>query len=536
MKKINFDIKDILGYVSEHTSIQINKDFHKNDELKTDTNPTRTEELLSLNSQSKKLEKHITSRVTMILIGIPIIIFFIVVFYKTYQLIQEDSVRVAPKKSENKKLDLKVNSDYKWKVLKDQETQSIAIEMKRQNAQLQKDMNKTISIVEQKLKISETVITKELQKLQEEIKKSNRTVNNKFDSFNNMQERINKKLELQKNKLLKEIKKSEKKQLEQQKVNVKHKFLPTLPPLKTRITHTTTTPKESKEKVVVINKSESSTKENINEDEYLIISEEIDGGGVIAYSSLDINTEGNNSKQELPVFKIMPGFVKGTLLNGAEVPIILGGDNESIPVYIRINGDQLIPNDASVNLDGCLIIATAKGDLSKHAVNLRLSKMSCNITDLDGNSFVVENTNMQGWVFSENGSYDIHGRVVSREKDIIKAGLPLAMTEAMIQSLMTAVQNSTSTTLVDSSSADLMSSLKQGAGAGMSNTTNKILAKFSDYYLKLLESLNPNISIRAGREVVIAFKGGEDMKMEEYTPLNTSYFEEMEMEEVDEEW
>jgi hypothetical protein len=43
--------------------------------------------------------------------------------------------------------------------------------------------------------------------------------------------------------------------------------------------------------------------------------------------------------------------------------------------------------------------------------------------------------------------------------------------------------------------------------------------------LKILESLNPIIEIKAGREVVVAFSGGEKLQLEKYTPIDINYFE-----------
>jgi hypothetical protein len=67
--------------------------------------------------------------------------------------------------------------------------------------------------------------------------------------------------------------------------------------------------------------------------------------------------------------------------------------------------------------------------------------------------------------------------------------------------------------------------LAQGAGQG----TSDVLQKFSDYYMKMLESLNPSISIRAGRSVVVAFKGGESLQLQSYEPISTSYFEDQDI-------
>ena len=306
--------------------------------------------------------------------------------------------------------------------------------------------------------------------------------------------------------------------------------LPNLPPLKTY--KKTGSNNNTGKKTVAKNKknqSEEKEKQIIKEEQYETQVADV-SEDTINYTTVDLNQSKNQKKKnKLPTFTLMPGFVKGILVNGGEVPAMLNGTSEPTPIFIRITGDELIANDDSVNIDGCLIIATGKGDLSKKAVDVRLSKISCNLSDLDGNRYKLSQ-NIEGWVFGENGNYGVPGRLVSRETDIIKAGIPLSMVEAMINGLNNAIANSTSngTTIVGSTTNPTVSS---GALQGVSTGSNAVLKKFSDYYLKMLDVLNPSISIRAGRKVVIAFKGGETLKLEKYKPITTSYFDDNGIEE-----
>ena len=223
----------------------------------------------------------------------------------------------------------------------------------------------------------------------------------------------------------------------------------------------------------------------------------------------------------------MPGFVKGVLVSGAKVGAFFDAKNEPAPLFIRITGDQLIANDDSVNIDGCLLLATGKGDLSKMAVDIRLSKLSCNLSDLDGNHYKIEQA-VQGWVFSENGEWGVPGRLITRESKILKAGIPLSLVEGMINTLNNVLNKEYTNTIGGANYYAL--SPTQGMSAGVNQGTQKVLQKFSNYYLKMLDALNPVIEIRAGREVVVAFKGGEQIKLQKYEPIETDYFANMEFE------
>ena len=427
---------------------------------------------------------------------------------------ENQSNRKISKKIEKKEdFDLKVDQAFKWRVLKDQEIKGLSHEITTVRTTLKKDMNTTINIVSKKIDESNKFVENQVEKLKNIVNTAQQATAENIKAIKSKQVELEKKIanvRVSKN----------------NSGSFSDISLPKLPPLKqykktkenNKIKKT-----DNKDKVAKVKKEEIPQVQY--ETEVADVSEDN-----INYTTIDVNqSDKANKKNKLPTFTLMPGFVKGVLVNGGEVPAMLNGTSEPTPIFIRITGDELIANDDSVNIDGCLIIATAKGDLSKKAVDIRLSKMSCNLSDLDGNRYKLSQP-IEGWVFGENGDYGVPGRLVSRETDIIKAGIPLSMVEAMINGLNNAISNSTSngTTIVGSTTNPTVSN---GALQGVSTGSNAVLKKFSDYYLKMLEVLNPSISIRAGRKVVIAFKGGETLKLEKYKPITTSYFDDNSIEE-----
>ena len=233
----------------------------------------------------------------------------------------------------------------------------------------------------------------------------------------------------------------------------------------------------------------------------------------INFSTLDKNT---TKKETLPTFTLMPGFTKGTIVTGAAVPTLTQAENVSRPVWISFSGDTVIANNDTVSVDECLLQAAATGDFASGVAEIRLSRISCSATDQDGKKFKII-SNVKGWVYSENGQYGLKGRLVSKEGQLIEKAIPLTVIEGLVEALSNLGNNQLDT----GGTVNIGDSFAQGSANG----ANKVLGKISDYYLKILESLNPVIEIKAGREVVVAFSGGEELVFEKYIPMDVYYFE-----------
>ncbi len=512
MGKIKFDFtkKDMYDYISDRFKIKNNKSDEtrkENTEEEKKNKEVKLENLTSMSTKSKMIEKSITRKATFLIIILPLVIFLIVVFYHTYRIINEQGNRKIPKNIEkDENFTLQVNNAFNWRVIKDQEIKGLSHKIVVVQTNIKKDMNRTIKMVSKKIDESNNFVKKQVQELKNVIQDTQEVTSENIKAIRKKQIQLEKKItevsnnHKEKNKIFANI------------------SLPSLPALKAykknKITNNTIT-SNSNNKVKNNNKSKKQ-----------IIQYETETASVeqntINYSTINVKKK-QKKKSNLPTFTLMPGFVKGVLINGGEVPAMLNGNSEPTPIFIRLTGNELIANDDSINIDGCLVLATAKGDLSKQAVDIRLSKISCNLSDLYGNRYKLSQK-IEGWVFGENGSYGIPGRLISRAGKIIQAGLPLSMVESMINGLNNAISNSINkgSSLIGSNTAPTLST---GVMQGVNNGSSAVLKKFSDYYLKMLEVLNPSISIRAGRKVVIAFKGGETLKLTKYKPMTTSYFD-----------
>jgi len=292
-------------------------------------------------------------------------------------------------------------------------------------------MNKTIKAVSKKIDESNKFVEKQVKELKDIVKNTQQVTSENIKAISKKQSQLEKNIvsiaaNREKSKKFSGI------------------SLPKLPPLKT---YKKSIPVNNKKSIAgknnTIQNNTYATKQVQKEPEvkYEVETAEVTQDSM-NYTTIDIQKNKKIKKDKLPTFTLMPGFVKGVLVNGGEVPAMLNGTSEPSPIFIRLTGDELIANDDSVNIDGCLILATAKGDLSKQAVDIRLSKISCNLTDLYGNKYKISQK-IEGWVFGENGDYGVPGRLVSREGKIIKAGIPLTMVEAMINGLNNAISNRT---------------------------------------------------------------------------------------------
>ena len=463
-------------------------------------------------------------RIMLMVIIAPIVFFFLYVAVKTFFIYraQFDQTKIT-ENIPKKELKLEFNSFTRWQEIKDQE-----------DAKLNKDINQ--------LSIKVDNVAKEVT---EKIDASNKTISDNIDSFKNtVQESFSKNQED-----LKQIISNERVQSKEEINNVIDNFnsqlknveekvsiqlkdltvsggsvdlkMPTMPPLNSL--------PDTKEKLENTNMFKNSNNaqnelvgENLEESKY---SEEDPDVQTYSISTLDKFNDKNDKKEDsMPKFTIMPGFLKGVIVAGADVPTLEQSAGEPKPIWLSVNSEQLIANGKMSNLKDCLVEAVATGDIGTKRGRFALKTMSCSLSDLDGNDYKIV-TPIKGNVYGEDGKIGAKGRLVSREGEIIEKGVPLAALEGIIQSL------SKTNNYIYPSGASISNSpnpLGDFADAG-SSTGSKILGKFSEYYLKVLESLNPYVEIKVKRVVTIAISDAIEVTPVKYTPFDVNYFVERDL-------
>lgn len=490
--------------------------------------PTREDNPLSDLKSAETIRKERTQkykrRIMMLVIIGPIFFFFLYVAVKSFfiyraQFDQTKITETIPKKE----LKLEFNSFTRWQEIKDQEDAklnndinqlSIKVDdVKKEVSQKIDDSNKMIS---NNLETMQNTMKETFSKNQDDIKQiiSNERVQSK-DELNNVIENFNSQLKNVEEKVSTQLK-----DLVVSGGNVDIK-MPKMPPLNSLPDNNSNLDNTTLFK----NANDAETaNESIQEDESYLHEEEPD---VQVYSISTLSNFNSSEKKEedtMPKFTIMPGFLKGVIVAGADVPTLEQSASDPKPIWLSVNSEQLIANGKMSNLKDCLVEAVATGDIGTKRGRFALKNMSCSLSDLEGNDYKIV-TPIKGNVYGEDGKIGAKGRLVSREGEIIEKGVPLAALEGIIQSL-----SKTNNYIYPSgeSVSNSPNPLSDFADAG-SSTGSKILGKFSEYYLKVLESLNPYVEIKAKRVVTIAISDAIEVTPVKYTPFDVNYFVERDL-------
>ncbi|PCI30919.1 MAG: hypothetical protein COB67_00245 [SAR324 cluster bacterium] len=258
----------------------------------------------------------------------------------------------------------------------------------------------------------------------------------------------------------------------------------------------------------------------------------------ISFSDIDGSTldflESNDQNKSLIEFILQAGFAKGRIITGTISPTSIvsseGQENLPEPVFISMMSPLKIANGFYEDISDCLIRGVAKGDFSTGRAKIRLEELSCSMETIDGEMYYIHQK-VEGWVFGEDGYFGAKGRLITKEGQIVSKALPLGMLEGLIgaltQSPQLLVPGATGTTSGSSV-------VQQGAIQGFSSGSTKVIEKISDYYIKLLNSLNPTVEVRAGRVVTIGFRGGEKIKVQPYKSFNIGAFSDLKKGDIDE--
>ena len=472
-------------------------------------------------------------RVMALFIILPIIFFFGYVAIKTFFIYTEQRDKSQVTKTIPKKdLKLEFNTFTRWQEIKDQEDEklnkdigklSVKVEnVKKEVFQKIDDSGKVINdnletIKEQMNKSLENNQKSLKELLTEERKKNKDALNGVIENFNGQLKSVESDVKIK----LKDL------AVSKQKSNVSIK-LPKLPSLNNSTEMASNNLKEKD----MFKKNPAPTLDDIEISKEVVYDEEEIEEEVYKVSTLsNFTKKEEESDNTMPELTIMPGFLKGVIVAGADVPTLEQSSTEPKPIWLSINSDQLIANSKISNMKDCLLEAIATGDIGTKRGRFALKTLSCSLTDLDGNDYKIV-TPIKGNIYGEDGKIGAKGRLVSREGEIIQKGVPLAVLEGLIQTLSKANTYIYPSGSGVSGDENPLSNFSDGGA----NTGSKILSKFSDYYLKILESMNPYIEIKAKRVVTVAISDAVVVKPVKYTPFDVNYFVERDLLEDEDEY
>lgn len=206
-------------------------------------------------------------------------------------------------------------------------------------------------------------------------------------------------------------------------------------------------------------------------------------------------------KEYLPAGSYAPALV----LSGVDASTSVTSQAEPIPVVFRITGPAVTAGTRStvghtIDLTGCTVTGSARGDLSSERVYVRLLKLSC----VQSGHHVFER-DVAGYM-SGAGKAGARGRVVSREGPLVRnAGVAGAL--AGLAEGFSSVGSAGAGADQASFSEALQGAGAASVGGGISGAADRL----SEYYIERAEQYQPVVSLYGGTNVELVFLEGVDL-------------------------
>lgn len=522
-------INDLINNIKEKY-VNNKKVVEENEALREERDEVFGENLTTIQEKKQKRNQLFIKRAVLFFFIIPVIIFIIKILVSAWSLYHQDVEKeklqaIENEKKWNKEVKFNGNLEDAWRT-----TQVASVnQLKKQVKEITYDLNHTVASGFADIKDQMLISRKET-------KDSITKVSEDFNMFKN---KTNKKLETieEKNRLLLNKLKNDLTNTVNQKIKQQQKEIVKLPPLKSGGNFSTPSGTSAKnntsnslvQTVSKILPSFGEEKQKPVEYMYKEVSYDVDLEDNNFSTYTESTTEENENIEDL-TFTIQTGFAQGTIINGVSAPTFQYGKNEPEPIFISLDSLSEIANTFSEDMEDCIILGTAVGDFGTGRAKIRMSKISCSLQNGEDDKMYYIDHPIDGWVFSEDGKTGLKGRVITQEGKIISKALPLGLLQGLIATLAATPTLLNGNISAASTTQNQNPSNVLGAAAlsGINDGSTKIISKIADYYIKLLDALNPIVEIRNGRRVTLAFKGGEKLKLTPYKPVDVQYFEEKE--------
>lgn len=184
-------------------------------------------------------------------------------------------------------------------------------------------------------------------------------------------------------------------------------------------------------------------------------------------------------------------FFTGYLLNGIVASTGQNSTENPVSVTIQLTGRGNLHPANKLDISKCTIEGSARGDLSSERAEIRLEKLVC----LQGGTY--QNSEIAGIVIGPDGLNDIKGKVVSTSSKHINN----AMIGGLISGLSGVAKGQDGASIT---SAGLITTKKKGVGdmlnQGVLQGASNAGEKFADHFLRLADSLSPQVVVDIGGE------------------------------------
>jgi conjugal transfer pilus assembly protein TraB len=195
-------------------------------------------------------------------------------------------------------------------------------------------------------------------------------------------------------------------------------------------------------------------------------------------------------------------FAKAILLGGVDASTSVSSSSDPRPVLLRVTDHGTLPRKFKSDLKDCHILASSYGDLSSERVYMRLEKLTCT-ERLTGE---ISETQVAGYVVGEDGRTGIRGIVADKAGPLVRNSLVGGFFSGMGQFFSAQQQKTVFPVTLPGQIPALapQQMLVSGASQGVSNA----FEKYSEFFIKRAEQLQPVLQVAAGREVDIVFTQG----------------------------
>lgn len=495
----------------------------ENEELIEERDEAFGDNLTTIQEKKEKRNQAIMKRVILFLFIIPIILFVIKILISAWTLYHND---VAQEKKQallneqkwKKEVSFNGHLEDAWRTTQAAQVNNLNEQVKQINYDLNYSVSQGFKNIEDKINILSKNTKESIDKVSQNLNTFKRKTSADIQSLQNHNQQVIQKLKNEINHSIAGVENKIHKQSEIVK----------LPPINSQGSFVSPGSNKNTATAQIQNiKPTFDTKKQEYEQREVSYAVDLQDQNISTLSSFEEPEEEN--KVEDLVFTVQTGFAQGTIINGVSAPTFQYGKNEPEPIFISLDSLSQIANTFSENMENCIILGTAIGDFGTGRAKIRMSKISCSLQNEDDKMFYIDNP-IDGWVFSEDGKTGLKGRLITQEGKIISKALPLGLLQGLISTLAatpTLLNGSISTTSTQQNQ-NPSNVLGAAALSGINDGSTKIISKIADYYIKLLDALNPIVEIRNGRKVTLAFKGGEKLKLTPYKPVDVSYFDEEE--------
>jgi conjugal transfer pilus assembly protein TraB len=206
---------------------------------------------------------------------------------------------------------------------------------------------------------------------------------------------------------------------------------------------------------------------------------------------------------------------KAVMTSGIVAPAGPESKNNPKPVTLRIVDDGNLPRGFISHVRNAEINAACHGDISTERVECRLVSM----TWVEPNGTIIER-DIEGWIYGEDGSEGLRGKVVDRSGDVAREAYLAGMLSGFAGSFKMESQSTLSPFLSSGISNPLNPSnvIQGAASSGISNAMEKL----ANRSIKRLDQMQPVIVIAGGRLVDIRFKTGVSLENDHSTDMKVA--------------